>query len=85
MPDLPPLYTAKDVGKAVGRSERWVKEQAHAGRFPHIKVGKSYGFTDENWADILALLTRQADAAPAAPKTTPRRRGAPQRRTRQGG
>jgi hypothetical protein len=72
------LHTAKDIGEAVGRSERWVKEQAHAGRFPHVKVGKSYGFTAEHWAEIVALLSRQADAAPAAPKTTPRRR-APQK------
>nr|AGZ93741.1 hypothetical protein [Streptomyces sp. XY332] len=65
---LPRLYSPADIGKALGMSEWWVKEQARKRRIPFTKPGRAYRFTGEQFAEILRLFeTRPANSAAAQP------------------
>jgi hypothetical protein len=59
---LQPLHTPEDLAAMLGRSRWWVCEQCRRGRFPSIKPGGSYRFTDQHVDEILAIL----EQAPAA-------------------
>jgi hypothetical protein len=53
---LQPLHTPEDLAVMLGRSRWWVCEQCRRGRFPSIKPGGSYRFTDQHVNEILAIL-----------------------------
>lgn len=53
---LQPLHTPEDLAAMLGRSRWWVCEQCRRGRFPSIKPGGSYRFTDQHVSEILAIL-----------------------------
>ena len=53
---LPVLYTSADVGRLLGKYEKWVRNQAHAGRINFQRVGKSYRFTEQDVTDYLATV-----------------------------
>ncbi len=53
---LPSLHTPEDLAAMLGRSKWWVCEQCRRGRFPAIKPGGSYRFTDQHVEEILAIL-----------------------------
>ncbi|MGW5178231.1 helix-turn-helix domain-containing protein [Streptomyces sp. NPDC004082] len=74
--DLPRLYSAADVARALGCSEWWVKEQARRGRIPFTKVGGSYRFTAEHFAEIPHIFeSRPTEGHASTPATqAPRRR-----------
>jgi hypothetical protein len=59
---LQPLHTPEDLAAMLGRSKWWVCEQCRRGRFPSIKPGGSYRFTDQHVEEILDIL----EQAPAA-------------------
>ncbi|MFC5723560.1 helix-turn-helix domain-containing protein [Streptomyces gamaensis] len=50
---LPRLFHPVEVAKALGCSEWWVKEQARRRRIPFTRVGGSYRFTAEHFAEIV--------------------------------
>lgn len=60
---LQPLYTPEDLAAMLGRSKWWVCEQCRRGRFPAIKPGGSYRFTDQHVDEILAILEQTPTAA----------------------
>jgi hypothetical protein len=62
--------TDADLAEKFGRSREWVQAQCRGG-WPHMKVGKSYRFTDEQVAQIEAMLTPAAPAAAPAPEANP--------------
>ncbi len=73
------LLTAADVAETFGRTPGWVNGQCRAKRWPHVKVGKSYRFTAEQVAQIVALLTvgpSEPDAAEQSWDVAPGRRSA---------
>jgi hypothetical protein len=47
---------ATSVAKIGGPSERWLKEQIRAGRFPARLVGRAYRMTDADIADALEIM-----------------------------
>lgn len=59
---LPPLHTPEDLAAMLGRSKWWVCEQCRRGRFPSIKPGGSYRFTDQHVEEILAILEQPPSA-----------------------
>lgn len=71
----------------LGCSRWWVCEQCRRGRFPFVKAGGAYRFTDQHVQDIVALLEEvpagrrrnaslaareSADITPRVPGTTTR-------------
>jgi hypothetical protein len=69
---LPPVYLPRDIAKALRCSEWWVKEQARRGRIPFSKLGGSYRFTAEHFAEIMRIFESRpteggSTAAAAAP------------------
>jgi excisionase family DNA binding protein len=75
---LPPrLLAPREVARALGCSEWWVKEQARRRRIPFTKVGGAYRFTPEHLTEIIGIFEhRPTDTAATAVTTTPRRRTA---------
>lgn len=72
---LPPVYLPRDIAKALHCSEWWVKEQARRGRIPFSKVGGSYRFTAEHFAEIMRIFeSRPAESGSAATATAPAQR-----------
>jgi hypothetical protein len=66
-PALPPVYLPRDVATALHCSEWWVKEQARRGRIPFSKVGRSYRFTADHFAEIMRIFeSRPAESAVTA-------------------
>lgn len=55
-PELPPLYLPREIAKALGCSEWWVKEQARKRRIPFSWIGGSYRFTEEHLTEIIRLF-----------------------------
>lgn len=53
---LQPLHKPEDLAAMLGRSKWWVCEQCRRGRFPFVKAGGSYRFTDQHIEEILAIL-----------------------------
>ena len=60
------LLTAAQMAATLGKSPAWVQTACRAKKLPHVKVGKTYRFTAEQVAQILALLTVE----PAEPDAT---------------
>lgn len=61
----PELLKPRDVAKALGCSEWWVKEQARKGRIPFSWIGGSYRFTHEHLQEIIRVFEHRPAAAPA--------------------
>lgn len=38
------LLTPEELAAQVRKSPRWVKDEARAGRIPHVRVGRSFRF-----------------------------------------
>jgi hypothetical protein len=57
------MNTAADVASRIGKTERWVKR--HARELPHHRFGRTYVFSDQDVADILAAHRHAPE--PAAP------------------
>ncbi len=62
----PPLHTPEEVAPLVGKSPRWLKDQARRREIPHHKVGHSYRFSDANIAEIIASTAVPAGSSAAA-------------------
>lgn len=77
-PALDPLYWPREVAKALGCSEWWVKEQARKRRIPYEWVGGSYRFTADHVAEILRLFEVRPATEPANTASTPRPRKRPE-------
>jgi hypothetical protein len=52
----PQLLKPRDVARALGCSEWWVKEQARKGRIPFSWIGGSYRFTLEHLQEIIRVF-----------------------------
>lgn len=52
----PKLLKPRDVAKALGCSEWWVKEQARKGRIPFSWIGGSYRFTHDHLHEIIRVF-----------------------------
>ncbi|WP_433242686.1 helix-turn-helix domain-containing protein [Actinomadura nitritigenes] len=52
------LIPPEDVAPIIGKSARWLKEQARAGRIPHRRVGRSYMFASEDIEAMKAQFQR---------------------------
>lgn len=71
------LLTDADVAERLGVGERWVAEEAKAGRIPHIKLGRARRYKPEHVEQILADHEQKprGEEPPPAPK---KRRKPPQ-------
>ncbi len=58
--------TATDVATHLGKSARWVQNEARAGRLPHYRVGVSYRFT----LDQVSAWLETTAVTPAPPTDT---------------
>lgn len=78
-PGLPHLYTVAEVARALGQTERYVKDRCRQRLWPHRRLARGQvGFTAEDYAAVLELAKADV-AAPANPRVAwaPRsRRGA---------
>jgi hypothetical protein len=73
---LPPTYTATQVGQALGETERYVKEKARTGEWPHRKGARNTPrFTAADFDRILELI-----AVPETAQRMPRLALAPRSR-----
>lgn len=61
MSELPRLHTPEALGKTLGRSGWWVREQCRRGLFPHTRAGGAIRLTDSQVAEILRILERRPD------------------------
>ena len=69
------LLTPAEVGEALGRSPRWVRERARAGAIGYVKVGQSFRFTVEHLMAYIAANSHQPRSQPrSAPWGYPGRR-----------
>ena len=50
-------YDARQVADKLGKSENWVKRNAH--RLPHSRAGKTYFWTDEDLRALFAFLSHR--------------------------
>lgn len=76
---LQPLHLPEDLAAMLGRSKWWVCEQCRQGRFPFVKPGGGYRFTDRHVEEILAIL----EELPMAQRHVGRARPAEPRRASQ--
>lgn len=53
-------HDAAFVAEQIGKTENWVK--ANAARLPHHRFGKTYVFTDDDIAEMLAGAKRRPDS-----------------------
>lgn len=58
---LPILYTPEEVGKRLGRSGWWVREQCRRDRFPHTRAAGAIRFTRAQFDGILQILERRPE------------------------
>jgi hypothetical protein len=59
---LPILYTPEEVGKRLGCSGWWVREQCRRDRFPHTRAAGAIRFTCEQFGEILRILERRPES-----------------------
>ncbi|GAA4929110.1 hypothetical protein GCM10023224_05690 [Streptomonospora halophila] len=66
----PDLLTDADVAQRLGVGERWVAEEAKAGRIPYIKLGRTRRYKPEHVEQILADREQKprADESPPPKK-----------------
>lgn len=62
----PDTHTADDLADRYGKSREYVQQQCRAGKWPHLKVGRSYRFTDQHVAQIDAMHEVKARESVAA-------------------
>jgi hypothetical protein len=62
----PKLLKPRDVAKALGCSDWWVKEQARKGRIPFSWIGGSYRFTHEHLDEIIRAFEHRPVVMPTA-------------------
>lgn len=71
-------HDAGYVARQIGKTENWVRR--NAAHLPHHRYGKTYGWTDEDIAEIIRLHARRPDSSTAGedlrPITGQRSRGA---------
>ena len=66
MTDLPRLRTVTEVADALGESEHFVKEKCRLKEWPHWRGSRGrVGFTDQHFAEIVALCSVEASAEPS--------------------
>lgn len=64
-PALPRLHTAAEVAQALRQTERFVREKARQGVWPHRRGARGAPlFSDENYARILELMAVPERAQP---------------------
>ncbi|QCB97097.1 DNA-binding protein [Arthrobacter sp. PAMC25564] len=51
--DDTPLMTAADLAKRLNLTTATVYEKCKTGQWPHIKLGRSYRFTEEHYRAII--------------------------------
>lgn len=69
-----PLLTDTDLADRYGKSRAFVQAQCRTKTWPHLRVGKSFRFTEDHVAAIDAQLevsTSTPDALPAAQPGNP--------------
>lgn len=71
-----PIYTADDVAKAFGVSREYVQQRCREKAWPHLRVGRRYRFTEDDFGDIAKRLRVPASATSAAASWGRRGRGA---------
>ncbi|MFC9247790.1 DNA-binding protein [Streptomyces sp. NPDC057136] len=72
MSALPQLHTPEAIADSLQVSTWWVKEQARKGRVDAVKAAGAWRFTDEQYAQLLALHT--TTAVPEEPDVIAQRR-----------
>jgi hypothetical protein len=76
MTDLPTTYSAAEIAKSLGETERYVKEKARTGEWPHRKGARNTPrFTAADFDRILELI-----AVPETAQRMPRLALAPRSR-----
>jgi excisionase family DNA binding protein len=63
--DTSPLLSLPALAEALNLPEEWIKDEADAGRIPHLRIGKRYRFNRE--AVIRNLAERAAKAGEGVP------------------
>lgn len=68
------LLSDRDVADRLGlKGTRWVADQARAGVFPHLKVGRSRRYTEAHVEEILRICEERPKAARKRPEPAPGR------------
>lgn len=73
------LLSDRDVADRLGlKGTRWVADQARAGVFPHLKVGRSRRYTEAHVEEILRICEERPKAPRKRPQSgpAPRSKGA---------
>jgi hypothetical protein len=68
---LQPLHLPEDLAAMLGRSKWWVCEQCRQRRFPFVRSGGSYRFTDQHVEQILTILEEVPTSRPRADQARP--------------
>lgn len=50
-------YTERQIAEKLGISRYWVAEQAKARRLPHLKIGNRRRYTEDQYQQILGMLS----------------------------
>lgn len=58
--------TDDEMAERYGKGRWFVQTECRAGRWPHLRVGRSFRFTEEQVASIDALLEVKPKAKPVA-------------------
>lgn len=63
------LHTATETAVIIGGSCKpsWLRQQAREKKIPCRKIGGAYNFSDDDIAEILAIVEQRPAAKPAAP------------------
>lgn len=54
------LFDAAQVAVILGKSERFVRDEANARRLPYVRIGRSLRFTERNLLDYIEGSTQAA-------------------------
>lgn len=60
------LLTIDQLSAILDRSPKWIRDKVKAGEMPHVKIGSSLRFTEQNLRDYIAANTRVAVASTGA-------------------
>jgi len=63
----PETLSVSDAAAALGVGNRWLADQARAGRVPHLKLGIHTRFTPAQLDEIIAAHTRAPDSVKPHP------------------
>lgn len=53
----------REVAERLGKSWQYVQERCKSGAWPHVRFGRLYGFSEEQYQECLRIFGKQHDPA----------------------